>query len=62
MSVTNTISGIVILGAIKIAGQTDNAFILFLSLSAIFLAAVNIAGGFTVSNRMLDFFKRKDKQ
>lgn len=62
MSVTNAVSGLVILGAIKIAGNTENQLILYLNAAAVFLAAVNLAGGFTVSERMLELFKKKDKE
>ncbi len=61
MSVTNAISGIVIIAACKIAGNTDDVFVLILSLCAIFLATVNLMGGFVVSERMLELFKKKEK-
>lgn len=62
MSVTNAISGIVIIGAFQALNniQTDlNAYILY---TAIFFASINIFGGFYVSARMLNMFKPKDKQ
>ncbi len=62
MSVTNAISGIVILGAIKIAGQTQDERVLWISLLAVFLASINVAGGFFVSERMLELFKKRDKK
>lgn len=61
MSVTNAISGIIILGALQIAGNTENSLVLILSLCAIFLATVNLLGGFIVSERMLELFKKRDK-
>lgn len=60
MSVSNAISGIVILGGLQIAGNTDNFTALLLSLAAIFCAAVNLMGGFVVSERMLELFKKRD--
>lgn len=62
MSVSNAISGIVIIGALITAGvETINTSKL-LSLVAVFLAALNIFGGFTVSQRMLNMFKKKEKK
>lgn len=62
MSVSNAISGIVIIGALITAGvETINTSKL-LSLIAVFLAALNIFGGFTVSQRMLNMFKKKEKK
>lgn len=61
MSVTNAISGIVIIGAldaIKYFPSNSNYILLYL---AIFFASINISGGFIVSNRMLQMFKPKDK-
>lgn len=67
MAVTNAISGIVIVGAILVAGAASGeAVILGLSWTeligfvAIFLAAINIFGGFVVTNRILAMFKKKD--
>ena len=62
MSVSNAISGIVILGAIAAAGHSNNTVVLICSLAAIVLAAVNIFGGFAVSARMLAMFKQKEKK
>ena len=61
MSVSNAISGIVVIGALYSAAYSD-AFSLseVLSLAAVFLASVNILGGFAVSERMLAMFKKKD--
>lgn len=59
MSVSNAISGIVIIGALITTGTaaTENAQIM--GTIAVFLAAVNIFGGFAVSQRMLSMFKKK---
>ena len=61
MSVSNAISGVVVLGGIKIAGETNNEIVLCISLIAIFLASINLSGGFVVSGRMLDLFKKRNK-
>ena len=64
MSVTNAISGIVIVGAILQVVEIDgNIFSLssILGVIAIFFASINIFGGFMVTQRMLDMFKKKDK-
>lgn len=62
MSVTNAISGLVIVGAISMAERTENVTVMALGLVAVFLSAVNVSGGFTVSERMLKLFKKKDKK
>ena len=62
MSVSNAISGIVIVGAIITTGTTTNSTALILGLFAIFFASVNIFGGFAVSHRMLIMFKKKEKK
>ena len=64
MSVTNAISGIVIVGAILQVVEIDgNIFSLssILGAIAILFASINIFGGFMVTQRMLDMFKKKDK-
>ena len=61
MSGSNAISGIVIVGAIISAGGSDHATGLstFLGFLAVILASINIFGGFLVTNRMLQMFKKK---
>lgn len=59
MSVTNAISGIVILGAMIAVGPEGFGFSQFLGLIAVIIASVNIFGGFIVTNRMLEMFKKK---
>ena len=60
MSVTNAISGIVIIGALDALKDIQyNSSPIFLYL-AIFFASINIFGGFIVSNRMLKMFKPKE--
>ncbi len=65
MSVTNAISSVIIVGAIiaSLAGGSDNIFDTanIFGFLAIILAAVNIFGGFLVTQRMLSMYKKKNK-
>ena len=65
MSVTNAISSVIIVGAIiaALASSSDNVFETsnIFGLLAILLAAVNIFGGFLVTQRMLQMYKKKKK-
>ena len=58
MSETNAISGIILVGAILQVGST-NAWVSALAFLAIVIASINIFGGFTVTGRMLDMFKKE---
>lgn len=60
MSVTNAISGIIIIGALLQVGS-DNAVVAILSTIAILIATINIVGGFTVTHRMLKMFQKDEK-
>ena len=59
MSVTNAISSVIIVGALIAAGPEEMSLSKILGFVAITLAAVNIFGGFTVTQRMLQMFKKK---
>ena len=59
MSVTNAISSVIIVGALIAAGPADFSFSQAMGFFAVLLAAVNIFGGFIVTNRMLSMFKKK---
>ena len=59
MSLTNAISSIVIVGAILAAGPADGGLGSWLGLAAVFLTAINIVGGFWVTQRMLAMFKKR---
>ena len=59
MSGANAIHGIILLGAIIVTGTTDNDVAMVVGLVAIVLAAVNMVGGFVVTDRMLQMFVRK---
>ena len=65
MSVTNAISGIVVVGAILQVVEINDNIITFSSILgafAIFFASINIFGGFLVTQRMLEMFKKKEKR
>ena len=59
MSGANAIHGVVIIGAIIIMGQADNIYATILGFIAVVLGALNVVGGFVVTDRMLDMFKKK---
>jgi NAD(P) transhydrogenase subunit alpha len=59
MSGANAIHGVILLGAIIVTGSTDNGLALTVGLIAIVLAAINMIGGFVVTDRMLQMFVRK---
>jgi H+-translocating NAD(P) transhydrogenase subunit alpha len=62
MAVTNAISAIVIVGAMLAAALTETALGMTMGVLAMALAAVNVFGGFLVTRRMLEMFRKKDKQ
>jgi NAD(P) transhydrogenase subunit alpha len=60
MSGTNAIHGIVVLGAMLILGQIDDNIILqVIAFVAVILGAANVFGGFVVTDRMLEMFRKK---
>ena len=59
MSVSNAISGVIILGALIAAGPSLLGASTILGFLAVVLASVNIFGGFIITHRMLDMFKKK---
>ena len=60
MSGTNAISGITIVGALIAAGQEHTWLVAILGLLAVIFATINVVGGFLVTHRMLEMFKRRD--
>jgi NAD(P) transhydrogenase subunit alpha len=62
MAVTNAISAIVVVGAMLAAAQTETPWGKAMGVLAVALAAVNIFGGFLVTRRMLEMFKKKEKK
>jgi len=64
MSGANAVSGVVVIGAILVirnAGPTDY-LVLVLGFLGITLAMINVVGGYAVTDRMLDMFRKKKKQ
>ncbi len=59
MSVTNAISSVIIVGALIAAGPVEVHFSKVIGFVAVMLASVNIFGGFIVTQRMLQMFKKK---
>lgn len=60
MAVTNAISAIIIVGAMLATGLTEGMVGQVMGVLAVALAAVNVFGGFLVTQRMLEMFKKKD--
>ncbi len=61
MSGANAIHGVVIIGAIIIMGQADNLYATIFGFIAVVLGTLNVVGGFVVTDRMLEMFKKKKK-
>ena len=57
MSGANAIHGIILVGAIIVAGQADDPWVLVVALLAVVLATANMVGGFVVTDRMLEMFR-----
>ncbi len=62
MAVTNAISAIVIVGAMLAAAMTETTLGKTMGVLAVALASVNIFGGFLVTRRMLEMFRKKEKK
>jgi NAD(P) transhydrogenase subunit alpha len=62
MSGSNAISGITILGAVVVAGRGDTRVATILGVVAVIFAMINVVGGFMVTDRMLEMFKRKPEE
>ena len=62
MGVTNAISSVIIVGALIAAGPPDMSLSKLFGFIAVVLASINIFGGFIVTQRMLQMFKRKPKK
>lgn len=62
ISLTNAISGIIVIGAILVAGfERGGTGVELLGFVAVALASINIFGGFVVTTRMLEMFRKKKK-
>ncbi|MDQ3307487.1 MAG: NAD(P) transhydrogenase subunit alpha [Actinomycetota bacterium] len=62
MSGANAIHGIILVGAVIVTGLTDSTGALVVGLIAVFLATVNMVGGFVVTDRMLQMFAGRKKE
>jgi NAD(P) transhydrogenase subunit alpha len=59
MSGANAIHGVVIIGSIIVMGQAEHTVSLILGFLAVVLGTLNVVGGFVVTDRMLEMFKKK---
>jgi NAD(P) transhydrogenase subunit alpha len=59
MSGANAIHGVVIIGAIIVMGHAEGVLPMVFGFLAVFLGTLNVVGGFVVTDRMLDMFKKK---
>jgi NAD(P) transhydrogenase subunit alpha len=62
MSGSNAIHGVVIIGAIIVMGHAESTLSLILGFIAVILGTLNVVGGFVVTDRMLEMFRKKKKQ
>ena len=62
MSGTNAISGIVIIGSILVITSSTSLLINILGFASLFLSSINVFGGFIVTDRMLEMFKKPKKK
>ena len=58
MSGANAISGIAVVGALVVSAQVDSGLTQILGIAAIVMAMINVVGGFMVTDRMLQMFKK----
>ncbi len=61
MSGANAIHGVVIIGAIIVMGHATNVLSMVLGFIAVILGTLNVVGGFVVTDRMLEMFRKKKK-
>jgi len=61
MSGSNAISGITMIGALASLKSDNMSFAVFLGTLAVIFATINVVGGYAVTNRMLEMFKKKDE-
>ncbi|MDR6638465.1 NAD(P) transhydrogenase subunit alpha [Paenarthrobacter nitroguajacolicus] len=61
MSGANAIHGIILVGAIIVAGQATDPWVLAVGLLAVVLATANLVGGFVVTDRMLEMFRGRQR-
>ena len=61
MSGSNAISGITLVGAVVVAGRVESPVSTVLAVAAVAFATINVVGGFLVTDRMLQMFKRREE-
>jgi NAD(P) transhydrogenase subunit alpha len=59
MSGSNAISGIAVVGALVVAGRPESTLTIVLGVAAVALAMANVVGGFLVTDRMLQMFRKR---
>jgi NAD(P) transhydrogenase subunit alpha len=59
MSGANAVHGVIVVGAMLVAATADTAIAVVLAFVAVVLGTINVVGGFTVTDRMLEMFKRR---
>jgi NAD(P) transhydrogenase subunit alpha len=57
MSGANAVHGVIVVGAMLVAATADSAIAVVISLVAVVFGTINVVGGFTVTDRMLEMFK-----
>ncbi|MEX2242751.1 MAG: NAD(P) transhydrogenase subunit alpha [Fimbriimonadaceae bacterium] len=62
MSATNAIHGVILVGGVIVLGQAQDPVALALGFLATVFGVINVVGGFVVTDRMLEMFKRKPKK
>ncbi|MET0248958.1 MAG: proton-translocating transhydrogenase family protein [Sphingobium sp.] len=62
MAVTNAISSVIVVGALIANAESSSAVARYLGLAGIVFAAINIVGGFAVTERMLAMYRKKDRK
>jgi len=62
MSGANAVSGITVVGALIVAGTGHSSISTILGFLAIIFATINVVGGFLVTDRMLEMFKKEEKE
>lgn len=62
MSGANAIHGIILVGAVLVAGHAESGLTLVVALVAIVLATINLVGGFVVTDRMLEMFRGRREE
>jgi NAD(P) transhydrogenase subunit alpha len=62
MSGANAISGVILIGAVVVAGRGEGGAIAVVGFIAVVIATINVVGGFIVTDRMLKMFKKKGEK